>query len=243
MNENNKMEKKKEISMPVVLYGMQRASTNYTEQLIVKNFKGVKILKSSLARCLPDHTHFRLYDEKFIIPDQQYYNSFTYDKFSSFKAHVNEVSEQEVSYFIVTIKDPFSWYLSYCRHAKKNGFPMNRKTFNSHFIIDYNLFYRKWLDFKKQAPGEVLIVKYEDALTDLSGFLKRIAGFFGLDSTPENIINPQKVAMSKKFSAKKLEYYNQKKYLDLLSASDQKIIINLLDNDILSLYDYNKDLD
>jgi len=241
MNENNKPEIKTGQIIPAVLYGMQRASTNYTEQLIVKNFKDVKILNSSLARCLPAHRHFRLYDQKFIIPDQQYYNSFTYDDFPSFKAHVNEISEQEVRFFIVTIKDPFSWYLSYYRHAKKNGFPMNRKTFNSHFVIDYNLFYRKWLAFKKQAPAEVLIVKYEDALNDLSLFLKNIAVFFGMDSTPGHIINPKKVGMSKKFSSKKLEYYSQKKYMDMLSSRDKKIIISLIDEEILSLYDYNRD--
>ena len=227
--------------VPAIMYGMQRTSTNYIEQLIIKNIQNVRILNTSLARCLPAHRHFRLYNEKFIIPDQQYYNSFIYEDFSSFKEHLEKSVGQEVKFFIITIKDPFSWYLSYYRHARKNGFPMNRKTFNSHFVVDYNLFYRKWLAFKKQAPGEVLIVKYEDALNDLPLFLKNIISHFNLEGIPEDIINPEKVGMSKKFSSKKLQYYKQKEYMDLLSSEDKEIIFNLLDDEILSFYGYNKE--
>jgi len=241
MNNISKQDNRNNQVIPAIMYGMQRTSTNYIEQLIIKNIQDVKILNTSLARCLPAHRHFRLYNEKFIIPDQQYYNSFIYEDFSSFKEHVEKSVGQEVKFFIVTVKDPFSWYLSYYSHARKNGYPMNRKTFNSHFVVDYNLFYRSWLTFKKQAPDEVLIVKYEDALDDLSLFLKNIISHFNLQSIPEDIINPQKVGMSKKFSSKKLLYYKQKKYMDLLSSQEKQIILNLLDDEILSLYDYNKE--
>ncbi len=34
--------------------------------------------------------------------------------------HVKQIIGREIKYFIITIKDPYSWYVSYKKHAEKN---------------------------------------------------------------------------------------------------------------------------
>ena len=221
-----------------LLYGMQRTGSNYVQQVLLQNFQDIRFYNNSFARCLPSHKHFRLYDEKAIIPDSRFYNSFTYSRFKDFKEHVGKVTEREISIFIVCIKDPYSWYLSYKKHARKNRFTYFKKSLNSHYLIDYNLFYRKWLDFSMEAPDEVLIIKYEDLIEDLDGSLQRIGKKFNLERSSESIVNPAKVNMNRAFTKARSFYYKEKKYLDLISEQEKSVIRHLLDPELISLTGY-----
>lgn len=220
-----------------MIYGMQRTGTNYTEQLIIRNFDHVKFYNRADTRCLPSHKHFRLYDENFFLPDSKFYNSFCYKDFNSFKNHVEQLIGLDINYFLVIIKNPFSWYLSYLKHAKKSGYSFHRKSLNSHFIIDYNLFYRKWLSFQQQSPEKVIILKYEDSLNDLPLFLDGIAGRLNMKRNSDNPDNPEKVRINRRFTTKKLAYYKNQSFMGLIKDNDKKTIINLLDIGILDIYD------
>jgi len=221
-----------------LLYGMQRTGSNYVEQVLLQNFQNIRFYNNHFARCLPVHKHFRLYDEKAIIPDVRYYNSFSYKGFKDFKQHVKQILGREIKYFIVTIKDPYSWYVSYKKHAKKNKFTFNKNSLNSHYIIDYNLFYRKWLDFSMEAPHEVLMIKYEDLIEDLDASLHRMSEKLKLERTSGSIVNPEKVFMSKKFTKSRAHYYEDSKYLDLISERELSIIQHLLDRELLTSMNY-----
>ena len=222
-----------------LLYGMQRTGSNFTQQVVLHNFRNIRFYNNDFARCLPVHKHFRLYDEKTVIPDIRYYNSFTYNGFSDFKRHVQQIAGQEINLFIVTIKDPYSWYVSYKKHARKNKFPFVKGSVNSHYIIDYNLYYRKWLDFSREAPGEVLIIKYEDLIDDLEASIQKVAKAFKLDRSSEQAVNPGKVPMSRKFTASRAAFYKDSKYLDLLNAREKYVLPHLLDQELLTAMDYN----
>lgn len=221
-----------------LLYGMQRTGSNYLQQVLLQNFKDLRFYNNAYARCLPSHKHFRLYDEKAIIPDPRFYNSFTYSRFEEFKEHAGKVSEREIRIFIVCIKDPYSWYLSYKKHARKNKFTYFKRSLNSHYLIDYNLFYRKWLDFSMEAPDEVLVFKYEDLIEDLEGSLLRIGKKFNLERSTEEIVNPAKVNMNRAFTTARSVYYKEKKYLDLISEQEKSVIRHLLDPELISLTGY-----
>ena len=212
-----------------ILYGMQRTGSNYVKQVLEQNFGNIEFFNNSFARCLPTHKHFRLYDEKVIIPDARYYNSFTYKGFREFKKHAEQVVGREIELFIVCIKDPYSWYISYKKHAKKNRFPYFRRSLNSHYIIDYNLFYEKWHAFYREAPAEVLILRNEDLLRDFDGKLREMADSYGLERVLGESVNPEKVHMSKKFTSERASYYRNSKYLDLFSEQELGIIQHLLD--------------
>lgn len=154
-----------------LLYGIQRSGTNYVQQIVLKNFQDIRFHNQQNSRCLPTHKHFRLYDEKSIIPDIRFSNAFTYRNFRDFKRHIGKMAGKEISIFFVCIKDPYSWYLSYKKHARKNKYVYLKKSLNSHYLIDYNLFYRKWYDFSVEAPDEVLFLKNEDLIEDPDGLL------------------------------------------------------------------------
>ncbi|MCK5066051.1 MAG: hypothetical protein KAR16_01370 [Bacteroidales bacterium] len=221
-----------------LLYGMQRTGSNFTQQVLLQNFQNIRFCYNHHFRCLPTHKHFRLYDEKSLIPDVRYLNSFTYKGFRDFKKHVEQIAGREIGVFIVTIKDPYCWYVSYKKHAKKNKYIYLKKSLNSHYIFDYNLFYRKWFDFSLEAPGEVIMVKYEDLIGDLNLSLNRIGDKFNLERSSEVIIQPEKVLMSKKFTAVRAAFYKEKNYLDLISDQEKSVIQHLLDKELLSAFNY-----
>jgi len=221
-----------------LLYGMQRSGSNYTQQVLLQNFQNIHFYNNDFARCLPVHKHFRLYDEKAVIPDVRFFNTFSYKNFEDFKKHVELILGRPVKLFIVTMKDPYSWYVSYKKHAKKNKFTYIKSSLNSHYIIDYNLFYRKWLDFSVEAPGEVLMVKYEDLIEDLEASLQRIGEKLKLDRSSEQIVNPAKVFMNKRFTASRANYYKDKLYLDLISERELSVIQHLLDPELISSMNY-----
>ena len=81
-----------------------------------------------------------------------------------------------------------------------------KRSLNSHYLIDYSLFYRKWLDFSIEAPGEVMILRYEDLIEDLEETIKGIGEKFNLDRASHEIVNPAKVPMSKEFTQERSSY-------------------------------------
>lgn len=236
MDKQDSKPEKKEHS--ALLYGIQRSGSNYILQLLLRNFRNIRFYNQEISRCLPAHKHFRLYDEKSAIPDVRFFNTFTYSSFKDFKQHVEQIVEKEIDTFLVCIKDPYSWYLSYKKHARKNKVTYLKKSLNSHYLIDYNLFYRKWLDFSMEAPGEVMIVRYEDLIEDLEDTIKRVGEKFNLERSSHEIVNPAKVPMSKEFTQERSSFYKDKKYLKLISEQERSIIKHLLDPALISKLNY-----
>lgn len=221
-----------------LIYGMQRTGSNYMQQILLNNFKNIRFFNNDLARCLPTHKHFRLYDEKSIIPSVMYYNSFTYKSFKDFKEHVEEIAEREINSFVVSVKDPYSWYVSYKKHAKKNKYVFVKRAVNSHYIIDYNLFYRKWFEFSREAPDKVLLIKYEDLIDDLEASLQQIGANLQLERSSDLAVNPGKVPMSKTFTSGRASFYKDNEYLKLITDHELSIIAHLLDKELLFALNY-----
>ena len=220
-----------------LLYGMQRSGSNYAMHLLLANFPQIRFYNQTYSRCLPTNKHFRLYEEKSAIPSGLYYNSFSYPAFRDFKEHSCQVAGMEIEIFIICIKDPCSWYLSFMKHARKNKFPYFKKSLNTHFLLDYNLFYRKWLDFSLEAPREVFMLRYEDLIDDLEGTLEMLAAKFKLERVPR-AVNPSKVPMNREFTSAKARFYREREYLKLISEEDKIVMKHILDQELMSTFNY-----
>ncbi len=75
--------------MKLLHYGLQRSGTNFLESLVAKKYR-VKFLNSNIdgirpERSSPLHKHFRLYDEKDIVPEPKFRNELKITSFNDFE--------------------------------------------------------------------------------------------------------------------------------------------------------------
>jgi hypothetical protein len=204
----------------LLLFGLQRSGTNYTSTLIQENYPEVEIWNGQ-ERSLPTHKHFRLYGRPEFNPDQKYYHNFQYPDFGAYEEHVARITQWQKFQYLIVTKEPLTWYISVVKEAKKSRWKtLNRKGFNHHFLIDYNLFCRHWLQFKAEVPDRIYHLRYEDLLADLNGSLTKVSEFFGWKPVDGEIRNPSKVYKSKSFSRARKAFYRSPNLRDLFSDSD-----------------------
>ncbi|KQC29334.1 sulfotransferase family protein [Flagellimonas eckloniae] len=192
-------------------YGLQRSGTNFMETLLLKNFR-INFLNSNLDRSHPIQKHFRLYDEKHLMPDPQYNNNLTYKNFQEYIDSLGSVPH--IDGVIVVSKDPYSWLTSY----KKWGAKCNWPKVDHHYAEEYNLFYKKWIEFSKE-DSRILFVKYLDLLTAPAEQLVKIENELELKKNWISKIKGiqsslKKVSHSSAFTSNRLDYYLNKEYLE-----------------------------
>lgn len=217
--------------MNLLLYGLQRSGTNFLETLL-KNKYRVQILNDNKDRNSVLHKHFRLYDEKEIIPEPQYRNELKIADFESYKKLFDEVPD----YFLVISKDPYSWLLSYNKWAKICHWP----TVPHHYILEYNLFYGKWLEFSQQTE-KIIFCRYIDLLQDNDKVLSRLESKMNLR---KKLLYPfissrlNKVSQSDQFTNNRRIFYLTEKYLQEFRKEDLQDINAFLDPKVISLLGY-----
>lgn len=224
--------------IPFLVNGLQRTGTNYTEALIKLNFKDVDHVNDGYSRMLPTHKHFRLYDEKWVAPEMKYLNNFYYPSYKDFNDHLEKILGYKDVPVIVMIKNPYSWYQSYKIHANRNKYVIYKDFVNSHFMIDYMLYYKKWLEFSEEAPDKVMIMQYESVIKDLDAALERYRLHLNAEKAFESYQNVEKVAMSRKFNMKRMKYYKKNKYIDLLTDEEKHVINHILEPDVIKKLGY-----
>lgn len=225
----------------ILLYGLQRSGTNYMETLLPHNFSNVALLNQAFARSLPLHKHFRPYDEKWFVPEPKYLNQFQYPSFEDFDRHCQELTGAQDLGYITIVKEPYSWYISYCKLARKNRWPsyMHKWT-NQHYMIEYSLFCKKWIDFRDQAPDKVALIRYEDVLKDLPGTLDSLREKFGLEKKQADYQNFSKVNMSRTFSVRRRNYYMKKQFMEQFSQEELFLLTHHLDAGVAKALGYER---
>ena len=221
--------------MHLLHYGLQRSGTNFLEATLERNCR-VRFLNSNDDRTAPIQKHFRLYDEKEIVPHPLYANNLSMPDFESFE----DCLETAPDFYIVISKDPYSWHLSYLEWAKRSNWP----EVAHHYILEYNLFYGRWLEFSQQT-NKIIFVKYYDLLNNLSAELGRLKSTMGLKLTFTSFFRPRapkEVSQSQQFSEKKRSYYLDKKYLEQFSSADLQEINRLIDSSTIAGLGYEKNL-
>ena len=224
--------------MKLLHYGLQRSGTNYLEFLLAKKYR-VQILNSNIDGVRPDrssplHKHFRLYDEKDIIPEPQYRNDFKIDSFKDFEGLLEVIPD----YYVIISKDPYSWFLSYTEWARRCSWP----AVPYHYLTEYNLFYGKWLAFSQQTD-RILFVRYSDLLRDPDQELHRLEEKMHLKRKflyPLRSSAAFKVPQSKEFSMERRSYYLSEQYIKEFTAEQLREANAIIDLDVLDQLGYQK---
>lgn len=221
--------------MKLLHYGLQRSGSNYLETLLKKNYS-VRFLNNNRDRSSPLQKHFRLYDEKHIIPEPQYRNTIKIEDFSQFE----NLFKVKPDYYLVISKDPYSWYLSYQNYAHRCDWP----AVNHHYIEEYNMFYQKFLEFSLQTD-KLIFIRYIDLLKDSNSTLLSLEKKMGLKKRLFSRFvyrKANKVKVSSRFTDEKRAYYIEQKYLNEYSNKDLEILNSHLDLQVTTLLGYEKKL-
>lgn len=219
--------------MKILHYGLQRSGTNYIETLLKKKYR-LRFLNSNADRSAPVQKHFRLYDDKAIIPEPQYYNDYKIPNFTSFERLLNTRPD----YYLIISKDPYSWLLSYRSWARKCNWPRVQH----HYVLEYNAFYRKWMEFSRQTAN-IVFLRYIDVLQDPEGVMQMLAGRIGLRERFLSSFLPisvKKVSQSKDFNSGKIKYYLTEEFMSQYQQDDLEALNNLLDMEVVSFLGYKK---
>lgn len=215
----------------ILHFGLNRSGTNYLKELLDQHFDLV-FLNVEGERSHPLHKHFRLYNDKSLIGRPKFRNDLKFDGFNAFETYalgkLQGGGEPGVAYVIIS-KDPYSWHLSYSRWGTKNNWSPSPHP----YILEYNAFYGKWLEFAAETD-RIAFVKYIDLLKSPEEILKQLQEKFSFSHTRE--IDPEvrikKVPMSGRFSKKRLRYYLEAAYLDAFLPEELKALNSHIDPDV-----------
>lgn len=199
------------MSMRVLLYGLQRSGTNYLEQLLKRRLQ-VTLVNEEKRRDHAAHKHFRLYDEKALVPEPKYLNDVQIRSMSELEAALGP--RHVPDFYIVTSKDPYSWYLSFLRWGQKCEWRLPEH----HYAQEYNLFYKRWLGLAKSS-AKIVLVRYIDLLGNEDEVIAslgecmhvgRRSGFWGRLWRG----SLAKVPRSDRFTDEQRDYYLEARYLE-----------------------------
>lgn len=216
----------------VLHFGLNRSGTNYLKELLLKHFD-LTFLNAE-ERDHPLHKHFRIYKDKTIIGRSNFLNNLQFDSFNDFEKTALSGKAAEI-YFIIS-KDPYSWNLSYRKWGEKNNWgPAPHPP-----ILEYNEFYRKWLEFSTES-SKIYFVKYVDLITDRVNTLEKIKERFGLNLINKIDLNNRikKVPRSHRFTKKRLKYYLNKKYLKEYHPEELQELNKHIDQELTEKLGYN----
>ena len=201
------------------------------ETLIKLNFPGCIFLNGEKRNEIT-HKHYRLYDNKNVIPEPQFVNSGVHPTFQLFEQELPKNKIPDL--YIIVSKDPYSWFVSYRNWSKKNNWPNPEY----HYIEEYNLFYGKWMHFSKESP-KIIFVRYSDLLTEPLEVLNKIGKSLNL-SPLIKLKSTKKVYASKRFTGTKKDEFLNKDHLKKITSEDMKIIDLTIDHELIKCLGYEK---
>lgn len=221
--------------MIILHYGLQRSGTNLLETLMNNNYEErfwnpPITSNSNESRKSPLQKHFRLYyNGEGFIPHDKYKHNFKIDTFEDWE----KLLQINPDYYLIVSKDPYSWLLSYTSYVRE---VRQWARVSHHYIMEYNLFYGKWLEFSQQT-SKIIFIRYIDLLKNPAQELEKLEIQIGLtkkNSMPveDNLI--EEIPQSKKFSQDRRSYYLDEKYLDNYSQKDLHELNTLIDSKVIS---------
>lgn len=193
------------------IFGLQRSGTNFLTQFLKVNYDIHIINNDTLDREKPDHKHFRIYDNKKIIPIPEYINDLVIKDFD----HLKDLLKEPNMKVIIVHKDIYSWLVSIENWAKKCNWSKKPKL---SYIDDYIQFYIKWKEMKCK---DIIFVNYHKIIENDKTMEEEIANFLG--RTYRNI-GIKKVRQSKTFDSMRNKYYVDKKYMKEFSEKEIEFI-------------------
>ncbi len=214
-------------------YGLQRSGTNFLKKIVQQHFD-IEFINQENGRAHPTHKHFRLYDNKELIGRPNYQNDLLFRDFIDFEKQLS--FEKGFDGIIVLSKDPYSWNISYSKWGKKNRWPAPPHP----YLLEYNEYYRKWLQFSEESK-RVILVRYVDLLSERENLLLLIQNQLGLSKRKEESGNEKtikKVPRSSKFTKNRLKYYLKEEYLQGYNQQYLDEVNNYIDHDLIKKLGY-----
>ena len=224
--------------MGYYLYGLQRSGTNIIRKFLETNFN-ISFNHTNTYNCprrqSPFHKHFRIYDDKDIIPQtnqpNQYKNQYIINSLEEFDKLLGDLNH--TNKYVIVYKNIFSWLPSIEKWAKGCKWKTNSKM---EFVEDYLNFIKKWYSIKNDR---VFFINYEDLLNmsdDNNSLVNKLSVF--LNKKPEKITYFfEKVNRSSKFTISQKKYYINQEYMSLYSKEELETIKNNLIYKELKDYD------
>ena len=220
--------------MRYYLYGLQRSGTNVIQTFLETNFNISFMNKGD--RQSPYNKHFRIYDDKDIIPQtdnkNQYKNQYIIQSLKELDKLLGDLNQ--TNKYIIVYKNIFSWLPSIEKWAKGCKWKTNSKM---EFVEDYLNFIKKWYSLRNDR---VFFIKYEDFLNisdDNNSLVNKLSVF--LNKKPKkNIYSFDKVNCSKQFTTSRKRYYINHEYMSLYPKEELDKIKNnviykeLIDSDL-----------
>lgn len=216
--------------MSYYIYGLQRSGTNVMQKFLETNFN-ISFMNNG-DRQSPCHKHFRIYDDKDIIPQtdktNQYNNQYIINSLEELDILLKDFNH--TNRYIIVYKNIFSWLPSIEKWAKGCKWKTNSKM---EFVEDYLNFIKKWYSIKNDR---VFFIKYEDFLNISDSLVNKLSLF--LNKKQKQIIYSfDKVDCSRKFTTSQKKYYIDHEYMSLYSKEELEKIKNNLIYKELKEYD------
>lgn len=147
----------------------------------------------------------------------------------------------------ITVKNPYSWYLSrYKLYIKEDNF--GKKTGGNRgekdledFIESWNYLNGLWFDLHKSRENISMIVKYEDLLLNRDDFFNELINKFNLIPNKEykdveNIIRPPHIVIPNTIHDR--NYYIEEKYMDEITEEQLLIFRKNLSKKLMDAFGY-----
>lgn len=207
------------------IYGLRRTGTNYLQWLLCNNFKCLVLLidvfswKHGRPVIVPGNINSLIHNPK----DYRLSND------------LNDIPNIDKDpCYLLSIKDPYSWYISMCSWHNIDPLPVERDKLNLFFLWNYMA-----SEYKKfHEKNDSIIIRYEDLLADLDGSLESIAKYLYTDLVYPISDLPTEVYNGKSF-AEKRKYYLSKQYMNIYKGRDLKNIEMALDVELLRYFKYD----
>lgn len=137
------------------------------------------------------------------------------------KYHVEQAMRSGNMKFLVNIKNPYGWHLSYSDHWK-------HLTFANHMNA-WTDFYEAWAEFEEKYPKNTMFIKHEDALLDFNKVLNQIKNKFNLTIGKTVFIRPGKKLSTTTQEIginfdKKRNYFANEIYKEVLKKNNKKAL-------------------
>lgn len=201
--------------MKYYIYGLQRSGTNVLQKFLETNFN-ISFLNQQYDRQIPSHKHFRIYNDKDIIPEtdieNQYQNKYKIQSLQELDECLGDF--EQTNRYIIVYKNIFSWLPSIEKWANLCKWKTHLKM---QFVKDYLHFLEKWNSLKNER---VFFINYDEFLNvENNTLMSRLTIF--LKKTPEkNVYSFDKVNCSNVFTLKQKEYYLKEEYKSLYSRKE-----------------------
>lgn len=199
-----------------LLYGLRRTGTNWLQALLQTHYDIE--FSNGYTRGTPLHKH-----------DTFHHKCETLEE-------VDQATGTKDAKFIIIIKHPWSWYLSFMKWQEKCN--KKKSGVNSQCVRTYNAFYSNWLRLSRQDPSRVIVVKYEKLLQNTPEMLNKIAEHFGLEKKRKNFQNITKVRQSNPFTISSRKYYLNEQWIKNIDWETTKMLEKTVDKDLARHFCY-----